>query len=558
IMVANGGLGNGVSREKLYLLFSGFGTIQDIQMKPKRSYSILNFDDVNDAQIVFNKFNKFCAIKDESEKDVHLCLAFIEKMPYLEDSNAMHYPQGLEIVNDFVSENEEKMFLDYCDWGEEDSISLKNRRVRHFGYEFNYKEKTISKLNGLLNRIPQFCCDLLKKLKQLNYVTEDFDQLTVNQYNPGKGIPNHVDTPEVFEKEIAIISLGSSIVMDFKHPDGTHVPIVLPRFSVAILKNESRYIWSHGIAPRLYDLIKSETGLTLARRSTRISFTFRKIKTKLLGNFLFTNVMKFPKLNCVAITVDNDKLAQVYNTIAPHFSRTRHSPWPSVVNFLNRLDPYAIVLDVGCGNGKYLNTRKSDLFMIGCDASPTLCQIGSSVGEVQICNVVALPYPDCTFDACICIAVLHHLASQERRSLAIKEIVRVLKVGGQALIYVWAMEQDFAGVKSKYLKSVKKITELTEFHKVDDNLSLPVHNSKTTFKYCDNLVPWTLQTEYPTKDDLNSVEVYKRYYHVFCKGELVELCRQFDSSLIVSNVFYEEGNWCVEIIKTNKIETILL
>ena len=48
-------------------------------------------------------------------------------------------------------------------------------------------------------------------------------------------------------------------------------------------------------------------------------------------------------------------LLQVYEEIAGHFSNTRHTPWPRVVDFLKQLPPGALVADVGCGNGKYLS-----------------------------------------------------------------------------------------------------------------------------------------------------------------------------------------------------------
>ena len=44
---------------------------------------------------------------------------------------------------------------------------------------------------------------------------------------------------------------------------------------------------------------------------------------------------------------------------------------------------------------------------------------------------------------------------QERRLQAIQELVKILQVGGKALIYVWAMEQQLNKVKSKYLKNSK-------------------------------------------------------------------------------------------------------
>lgn len=45
---------------------------------------------------------------------------------------------------------------------------------------------------------------------------------------------------------------------------------------------------------------------------------------------------------------------QVYENIANHFDHTRHSQWTGVKRFLLSLPPNSLLLDVGCGNGKYL------------------------------------------------------------------------------------------------------------------------------------------------------------------------------------------------------------
>ena len=54
----------------------------------------------------------------------------------------------------------------------------------------------------------------------------------------------------------------------------------------------------------------------------------------------------------------------VYESIAGHFSETRHSPWPNVSAFLHSLPSSAVVLDVGCGNGKYLGARRGDCLQV--------------------------------------------------------------------------------------------------------------------------------------------------------------------------------------------------
>ena len=50
--------------------------------------------------------------------------------------------------------------------------------------------------------------------------------------------------------------------------------------------------------------------------------------------------------------------AQVYEKISNHFDETRHRQWPNVAIFLQSLSPGDILLDVGCGNGKYLHEEK--------------------------------------------------------------------------------------------------------------------------------------------------------------------------------------------------------
>ena len=40
--------------------------------------------------------------------------------------------------------------------------------------------------------------------------------------------------------------LCCQVVMDFRHPDGRHVPVYLPARSLLVMSGESRYVWSHG------------------------------------------------------------------------------------------------------------------------------------------------------------------------------------------------------------------------------------------------------------------------------------------------------------------------
>ncbi len=82
-------------------------------------------------------------------------------------------------------------------------------------------------------------------------------------------------------------------------------------------------------------------------------------------------------------------------------------------------------------------------YCLGSDICPELVCIAKSRGhEVGVCDCLHLPYKTGLFDAVICIAVIHHLSTEERRLAALREMLRVLTNGGHVLVYVWALEQD--------------------------------------------------------------------------------------------------------------------
>ncbi|CAA7401043.1 unnamed protein product [Spirodela intermedia] len=140
----------------------------------------------------------------------------------------------------------------------------------------------------------------------------------------------------------------------------------------------------------------------------------------------------------------------VYDAIAPHFSATRFARWPKVAAFLGSLPRGSLVLDAGCGNGKYLGVNADCLFL-GCDISAPLVNICASRGhEVLVADAVGLPFRSGYGDAAISVAVLHHLSTEGRRRKAVEELVRVVRRGGHVLITVWAVEQEDQSLLAKW------------------------------------------------------------------------------------------------------------
>lgn len=132
---------------------------------------------------------------------------------------------------------------------------------------------------------------------------------------------------------------------------------------------------------------------------------------------------------------------------------------------------------------------------------------------------------------------------------AIKEIARILKINGKALIYVWAKDQNKDNNKTTYLKqdrkNRKKDATCIEQDKCDvpNDFSLPVHTNRSQFKHKDVLVPWKLKKTHNVSKNVDR-EVFLRFYHVFEENELENLCRKIDNVKIM-NIYYDEGNWCV-------------
>lgn len=247
-----------------------------------------------------------------------------------------------------------------------------------------------------------------------------------------------------------------------------------------------------------------------------------------------------------AIQLEKEFVHQTYDQIAEHFSATRYGQWPSVIQFMNSLPTGSLILDIGCGNGKYLSVRGESNcnYVIGTDCSRNLLNICMDRGFETFqdnCLNIGTTVREGIFDAAICIAVIHHLATEERRLDALRSIVRLIRIGGRALIYVWAFEQKRDGLASKYLKSANSSTTI---EKDESKETLSIHKNRTEFKKQDLFVPWKKSG---TKMVENQTKL--RFYHVFRENELENLIRKLSDSVKLEQIYYDQGNWCAIIQK---------
>ncbi|KAL6426269.1 hypothetical protein ACFW04_009056 [Cataglyphis niger] len=148
-----------------------------------------------------------------------------------------------------------------------------------------------------------------------------------------------------------------------------------------------------------------------------------------------------------SVALEQAYVHEVYEQCAEKTTQSKH--WPRVYQFLQELEPGALVCDIGCGNGKYLSVNHS-IFKIGVDRCKRFTNIArEKENEVLICDNLALPFREESFDAVLSIAVVHHFATTERRVHALKELARILRIGGRLVISVWAMEQKHRKFESQ-------------------------------------------------------------------------------------------------------------
>jgi len=98
------------------------------------------------------------------------------------------------------------------------------------------------------------------------------DQLIVNDYAAGQGIPAHVDAP-LFTDTIVSISLGSGCVIEFTKESGAREEQFLEPMSALVIAGEARSEWKHAIPARASDSWDGRDG----PRARRVSLTFRKM-----------------------------------------------------------------------------------------------------------------------------------------------------------------------------------------------------------------------------------------------------------------------------------------
>jgi alkylated DNA repair protein alkB family protein 8 len=434
-------------------------------------------------------------------------------------------------------------------------------------------------------------------------VFDKINQLTVNQYKPGEGIGSHTDTISAFGDGLISISLNSGIVMEFRNPKvgpPTKKLVYLPRRSLLLMSGPARFEWEHQIVTRRTDTHKGE----VLPRGLRVSLTLRTALdldgtplprvtstifppsfVEIEDGDIADNEVKSSSNALVTPDVEKDHVHRLYDAIATQWHHTRGKRgvlWPGATQFLQNLKPGSLVADVGCGDGKYFPAIwEAGSYVIGTDISrPLLLTALTSSKEdaklpesrkisersqslqhrpaVAVGDCMSIPLRTNSCDAAICIAVMHHLSTLERRIRCIEELVRVVKPGGLINIQAWALEQKnnknakrrFASTdvfvpfnaQPKYLDTaVDRGSENIESHataKTDERTSReqqPQLQGKSAAEI------YSKKYRNAEFDDKKGLVVFQRYCHMYRAGELEDVVAMVPGATVVDSG-YESGN----------------
>jgi ubiquinone/menaquinone biosynthesis C-methylase UbiE len=173
------------------------------------------------------------------------------------------------------------------------------------------------------------------------------------------------------------------------------------------------------------------------------------------------------------------------------------------------------VLDVGCGNGTYLDelgARGHTGRMVGFDISPgmlTAARERAADAVFAVADIQSLPVPAARFDLALAMHMLYHVPD---RALAIGELRRVLHPAGTALVTTNS---------EAHLRELDEVISAAAGREVEPNrLPFTLENGKAELRATFGVVErHDLRSELRVTD-VDSVIRYAASMHTFASGDV--------------------------------------
>ena len=165
---------------------------------------------------------------------------------------------------------------------------------------------------------------------------------------------------------------------------------------------------------------------------------------------------------------------------------------------------------------------------------------------VVVGDCMSVPFRTSSCDAAICIAVLHHLSTRERRIRCIEELVRIVKPGGLVNVQAWARDQE-EGSRRKFAAN----DVFVPFNAQPKYLNVNQAGNEGTEKAGKSTAQVYAESfQNADYDDRKGLVVFQRYCHLYRQGELDEIANEVPGVHIEDSGF-ESGNYFI-IFKVEK------
>ncbi|CAI5946074.1 unnamed protein product [Closterium sp. NIES-64] len=373
---------------------------------------------------------------------------------------------GLFLHLDFVTPEMEQSLLEFADGN--DWHYLTKRRVQHHGYAFNYSTRDIEK-DKWIGPLPAAVSDFVSRAEQLPELTGcpevcmPLDQLTEGRGGPGEEnaapstsplLPFFSLSPYATDQRINESATGVGLAPHIDtHAAFEGAALTLSQAGPAI-SGINEYGTGVGLAPHIDTHAAFEGAVLSLSLAGPAIMEFRRPlgpqpvgkqplgKKKVVGGSSGSSEQ--------GVGIERDFVHKVYDAIAPHFSATRFARWPKVAEFLLSLPPGSLVLDAGCGNGKYLNGG-----LPIPPALPSAASVSVSASSSLSMRTSSSPFPSSssTPSSSTPFPPSSSPSSAPTRPPAGGE------EGGRVLVTVWAREQENPGLLDKWTPLIGRMAD---------------------------------------------------------------------------------------------------
>jgi len=155
-----------------------------------------------------------------------------------------------------------------------------------------------------------------------------------------------------------------------------------------------------------------------------------------------------------------ESVAKFYEKHGAAFARTRQFTWAEEKLITKRIQSGMTVVDVGAGNGRFAKRlplirgtegvsdgirkhlplpllKEAGCSYIGIEPSATLRNTADKNLDMREGALPRLKLDDKIADVTVCLAVFHHLGSEEERKASVEELIRITKKGGLIAASAW-------------------------------------------------------------------------------------------------------------------------